>query len=332
MAGKKKEVEGEEKKVVDVLQDTLNRLNEAYGKGTVISGDKKSLNIPCVSTGSIGLDWAVGIGGLPYGRIVELISPESAGKTSCCLHIIANAQRDGKKCAYIDMEHALDANYMIALDVDMEQLILSQPSHGEQALEIAHQLIKSGKVDVVVIDSVAALVPLTEINGEIGDTKMAGQGRLMSQGLRVLSPVAEHNNCLVIFTNQIRANVGGMGNPEVGCGGNALKFYASVRLDMRRIKNDKGDELSRTKIKVLKNKVGKPFAEVEIDMVWGQGFGKTGEIVDLAEEWKIIQKAGSWYSYKENKIGQGRNAVIQLLEDNPEMKNEIRELVIEKLK
>ncbi len=332
---KVKEEQTEAKKQAYEL--AIDKLNKLYGVGTVIYGDQKSLAVEGISTGSLGLDIAIGVNvmGAPRGRIVEVVAPESAGKTTLCLHIVANAQKQGIKCAYIDMEHHLSGSYATMIGVNLKDLILSQPSTGESAMEVARQLIESGQIGVVIIDSVAALVPLVETQKEIGSgAKMAGIGRLMSEGLRVLNPIVEVNNCVLMFTNQIRMDPGGM-VAEQPAGGRALRFYAGLRLDMRRVKNDKDEELSRTKIKVLKNKVGTAFKEIEVDLIWGEGFGRHGEIVDMATELGIIVLAGSWYKWPGKNgasIAQGRNAMIELLKDNPEMKEEWESKIISMLK
>ncbi len=322
--GTKKENTPEENK--PEWQKAMDRLNKSFGAGTIIGANEADLSVTVVSTGSIALDAALGAWGLPYGRVVEIIGPESCGKSTLCAHVIANAQKEGKRCVYIDMEHAAHGGYMTSVGVNLETLIISQPMSGESALEIAHEMAKTGEIGVIVVDSVAALVPKSEVEGAIGDVGVAKLGRLMSQALRMLVPVLETKDCMLLFTNQIRMNPGAMGGSgEEPPGGKALRFYASVRLDMRRIKNDKQEELSRTKIKVLKNKIGKPFQEIEVDLVWGEGFGKLGEIIDLAEELGIIVLSGSWYKHPGKdgaSIAQGRNAMIQLLQDNPELKNE----------
>lgn len=322
---KKAQTEGQEEKKAE-WQKAMDRLNKEFGAGTIIGANEVDLSVDVVSTGSIGLDAALGAGGLPYGRIVEIIGPESCGKSTLCAHVIANAQADGKRCLYIDMEHAVHGEYITNVGVSLNDMIISQPMDGESALEIAHQMIKTKEIDVVIVDSVASLVPRSETQGSIGDVGVAKLGRLMSQALRILTPIVEANNCLLIFTNQIRMNPGAMGGSgEEPPGGKALRFYASVRLDMRRIKNDKDEELSRTKIKVLKNKVGKPFSEIQVDLVWGEGFGKLGEIIDIAEELEIIQRNGSWYKMpgKEGaNLAQGRSNLIELLKDNTELKEE----------
>jgi len=328
MAAKKKE-EGVE---IDVLKEAYDRLNKLYGEGTVITGDMKSVNIEAVSTGSLLLDIATGIGGFPYGRIVEIIGPESTGKTTLCGHLIANAQKVGKKAAYIDMEHAISADYMTKLGVNMADIILSQPDYGEQALEIAHQLLKTGKIQVIIIDSVATLVPKNEVDGAIGDTKMAGIGRLMSQALRTLSPLVEQHNCLLVFTNQIRMTPGVMyGSPEKPTGGESLKFYASMRIDMRKTP-DKVNELNKTRIKVIKSKVSKPFQECEVNIIWGKGFDRLSEVVDIGSEIGVIHKAGGHHSWGESKLGKSYDETIKFLQDNPEVYSVIEEQVLTKLK
>jgi recombination protein RecA len=280
-----------------------------------------------ISTGSIGLDAALGIGGLPKGRVIEIYGPESSGKTTVATHVIAEAQKKGGMCAIIDAEHAFDAAYAQKLGVDVESLLISQPDYGEQALEIADRLILSGALDVVVIDSVAALVPKGELEGEMGDSKMGLQARLMSQALRKLTATISKTNCCCIFINQLREKIGIMfGNPETTTGGNALKFYSSVRLDIRRMSQIKDGDAAignHVKVKVVKNKVAPPFRVAEFDIIFGQGISKTGEIIDLGVQYDIIQKSGSWFSYGGNKLGQGREAVRQLLLDNPEMAAEI---------
>ena len=289
-----------------------------------------------ISTGSIGLDVALGIGGLPKGRVVEIYGPESSGKTTVAIHVIAEAQKKGGMCAIIDAEHAFDSSYAQKLGVDVDNLLISQPDYGEQGLEIADRLILSGALDVVVIDSVAALVPKGELEGEMGDSKMGLQARLMSQALRKLTATISKTNTICIFINQLREKIGVMfGNPETTTGGNALKFYASVRLDIRRLAQIKdGDEAigNRVKVKVVKNKVAPPFRSAEFDIVFGEGISKTGEIIDMGVELGIVQKSGSWFSYNSDKLGQGRDAVKQLLTDNPELANEIETKIREKIK
>ena len=310
------------------LRLTMDKIDKDFGKGSVMMmGEKGVVAMEVISTGSLGLDIALGIGGLPKGRIVEIYGPESSGKTTLAIHTIAEAQKKGGICAIIDAEHAFDSNYAQRLGVDVDSLLISQPDHGEQGLEIADRLILSGAVDVVVIDSVAALVPKGELEGEMGDSKMGLQARLMSQALRKLTATISKTNCCCIFINQLREKIGVMfGNPETTTGGNALKFYASVRLDIRRMAQIKdGDEAvgNRVKVKVVKNKVAPPFRQAEFDIIFGQGISKVGEIIDMGVEYGIVQKSGSWFSYDTNKLGQGRDAVKTLLTDNPEVAIEI---------
>jgi recombination protein RecA len=310
------------------LKLTMDKIDKDFGKGSVmIMGEKPHVEQEYISTGSLGLDVALGIGGLPKGRVIEIYGPESSGKTTIATHVIAEAQKKGGMCAIIDAEHAFDSNYARKLGVDIDNLLISQPDYGEQALEIADRLILSGALDVVVIDSVAALVPKSELEGEMGDSKMGLQARLMSQALRKLTATIAKTNCCCIFINQLREKIGVMfGNPETTTGGNALKFYASVRLDIRRMAQIKdGDEAigNRVKVKVVKNKVAPPFRNAEFDIIFGEGISKNGEIIDMGVELGIVQKSGSWFSYESNKLGQGRDAVKQLLLDNPEMSAEI---------
>ena len=307
------------------LKLTLDKLDKTYGKGTVMKmGDSPDENVEAISSGSLGLDIALGVGGYPKGRVIEIYGPESSGKTTLTLHAIAECQKKGGIAAFIDAEHAFDRFYAENLGVDIENLIISQPDHGEQALEIADNLIRSGAIDMVIIDSVAALTPKSEIEGEMGDSKMGLHARLMSQALRKLTASISKTNCTVIFINQLREKIGIMfGNPETTTGGNALKFYASIRLDIRRstqIKNSDGVVMgNKTRVKIVKNKVAPPFKLAEFDIMYGKGISKVGEIIDLAVESEIINKSGSWFSYEGTKLGQGRDAVKTLLKDNPDL-------------
>lgn len=314
------------------LQLTLDRLDKTYGKGTVMKlGDEAVEAVEVIPSGSLTLDLALGIGGFPRGRIVEIYGPESSGKTTLAIHAIAEAQKAGGICAFIDAEHAFDKFYAESLGVDTENLLISQPDHGEQALEIADNLIRSGALDLVVVDSVAALTPRAEIEGEMGDSQVGLQARLMSKALRKLTGTISKTGCCCIFINQLREKIGVMfGNPETTTGGNALKFYSSIRVDIRRssqIKN--GDQVmgNRTKVKIVKNKVAPPFRRAEFDIMYGKGISKTGEVIDLGVEHNIIKKSGSWFSYNETKLGQGRDAVKSLLLDNPELMEELEELI-----
>ncbi|NCG04846.1 MAG: recombinase RecA [Bacteroidetes bacterium] len=311
------------------LQLTLDKLDKAYGKGAVMKmGDSVIEQVEVISSGSLGLDVALGVGGYPRGRVVEIYGPESSGKTTLTLHAIAECQKAGGIAAFIDAEHAFDRYYAKSLGVQIDDLIISQPDHGEQALEIADNLIRSGAVDIVVVDSVAALTPKSEIEGEMGDSKMGLHARLMSQALRKLTGSISKTNCTVIFINQLREKIGIMfGNPETTTGGNALKFYASVRLDIRRstqIKDTNGAVMgNKTRVKVVKNKVAPPFKTVEFDIMYGRGISRIGELLDIGVEAEIIKKSGSWFSYGDTKLGQGRDAVKTLLDDNPELAEEI---------
>jgi len=311
------------------LKLTLDKLDKAYGKGTVMKmGDDAVQEVEVIPTGSLGLDLALGVGGYPRGRVIEIFGPESSGKTTLTLHAIAQAQKAGGIAAFIDAEHAFDRFYAEKLGVDIDNLIISQPDHGEQALEIADNLIRSGAIDIIVIDSVAALTPKSEIEGEMGDSKMGLHARLMSQALRKLTASISKTNCTMIFINQLREKIGVMfGNPETTTGGNALKFYASVRLDIRRstqIKSSSGVVMgNKTRVKVVKNKVAPPFKLAEFDIMYGEGVSKVGEILDIAVENEVIKKSGSWFSYDDTKLGQGRDAVKALIKDNPELMDEL---------
>ncbi|AWH84493.1 recombinase RecA [Flavobacterium album] len=319
---------GEKEAKLKALQLTLDKLDKAYGKGTVMKlGDRAVEEVESIPSGSLGVDLALGVNGYPRGRIIEIYGPESSGKTTLTLHAIAEAQKAGGIAAFIDAEHAFDRSYAEKLNVDVENLIISQPDNGEQALEIAENLIRSGAIDIVVIDSVAALTPKSEIEGEMGDSKMGLHARLMSQALRKLTATISKTNCTVFFINQLREKIGVMfGNPETTTGGNALKFYASVRIDIRRAAQIKDGENvigNRTKVKIVKNKVAPPFKTAEFDIMYGEGVSKTGEILDLAVEFEIIKKSGSWFSYGDTKLGQGRDAVKALIKDNPELADEL---------
>lgn len=319
------------------LQVTIDKLEKTYGKGTIMKlNDQKVLDVPVISTGSLSLDIALGVGGIPRGRVIEVYGPESSGKTTLAMHCIAEAQKQGGLAAFIDAEHAFDKGYAEKLGIDTENLLISQPDNGEQALEITEHLIRSGAIDIIVVDSVAALVPRGELEGEMGDSKMGLQARLMSQALRKLTGTINKTGCSCIFINQLREKIGVMfGNPETTTGGNALKFYASIRLDIRRIGQIKesADNIlgNRTRVKVVKNKVAPPFKVVEFDIMYGKGISKSGEIVDIGVELDVVQKSGSWFSYDGNKLGQGRDAVKQLIEDNPELMDELEKKIREKL-
>ena len=321
-----------EQEKLNALNPALGKIEKEFGKGSVMKlGEATSMAIDVISTGSIGLDIAVGIGGLPKGRIIEVYGPESSGKTTVALHTVAEAQKQGGIAAFIDAEHALDPVYAKALGVDIDNLIISQPDTGEQALEIAEALIRSGAIDIIVVDSVAALVPRAEIEGEMGDSHVGLQARLMSQALRKLTGSIKKSNCVAIFINQLREKVGIMfGNPETTTGGRALKFYSSVRLDVRKIDTIKqGDKVlgSRTRVKVVKNKVAPPFKQAEFDIMYGEGISKVGDLLDIAADIDIVKKSGAWYSYNDTKLGQGRENVKKFLQDNPDLIKEIDEKV-----
>ena len=321
-----------EKEKLQALNQALGKIEKDFGKGSIMRlGEASSMGVEAISTGSIGLDIAVGIGGLPKGRIVEIYGPESSGKTTVALHTVAEAQKNGGIAAFIDAEHALDPVYAKALGVDIDNLIISQPDTGEQALEITEALIRSGAIDIIVVDSVAALVPKAEIEGEMGDSHVGLQARLMSQALRKLTGSIKKSNCVAIFINQLREKVGIMfGNPETTTGGRALKFYSSVRLDVRRIDSIKqGDKVlgNRTRVKVVKNKVAPPFKQAEFDIMYGEGISKVGDLLDIASDIDIVKKSGAWYSYNDTKLGQGRENVKKFLQDNPDLIKEIDEKV-----
>ena len=322
---------------IKALQLTLDKLDKTYGKGTVMKlGDEVVVETEAISSGSLGLDVALGVGGYPRGRVIEIYGPESSGKTTLTLHAIAECQKKGGIAAFIDAEHAFDRSYAEKLGVDIKELIISQPDHGEQALEIADNLIRSGAIDAVVIDSVAALTPKSEIEGEMGDSKMGLHARLMSQALRKLTASISKTNCTVFFINQLREKIGVMfGNPETTTGGNALKFYASVRLDIRRstqIKSGDSEVMgNKTRVKVVKNKVAPPFKTTEFDILYGEGISKIGEIIDLGVNYEIINKSGSWFSYGETRLGQGRDSVKTLLADNPDLMEELETKIMESI-
>jgi recombination protein RecA len=334
MSKERKEINKDKLKALEV---TLGKIEKDFGKGTIMKlGDHAIENIQIISTGSIGLDAALGIGGLPRGRVIEIYGPEASGKTTLAIHAIAEAQKNGGIAAIIDAEHTFDRNYAEKLGVDVENLLISQPDNGEQALEITDNLIRSGALDIVVIDSVAALTPKAEIEGEMGDSKMGLQARLMSQALRKLTANISKTNTSCVFINQLREKIGIVfGNPETTTGGNALKFYASVRLDIRRTSQLKeGEEIigSRTRVKIVKNKLAPPFKKADFDILYGEGISQLGEVVDLGTDFNIIKKSGSWFSYGDTKIGQGRDAVKQILRDNPELYDELKTKVQEALK
>jgi len=325
----------EQKEKLKALQQTIERLEKSYGKGIVMKmNDETKVNVDVIPTGSFGLDLALGVGGFPRGRIIEIYGPESSGKTTIALHTIAEAQKKGGICAFIDAEHAFDKFYAEKLGIDTSNLLISQPDDGEQALEIADNLVRSGAIDVMVIDSVAALVPRAEIEGDIGDSKVGLHARLMSQALRKLTGTINKTGCVAIFINQLREKIGIMfGNPETTTGGNALKFYATIRLDIRRSSQIKdSDEVigNRTKVKVAKNKVAPPFRVVEFDIMYGKGISRVGEVLDIAVDANIVQKSGSWFSYDGTKLGQGRDTVKGLLEDNPELLADIEAKILKK--
>lgn len=316
------------------LQLTIDKIEKGYGKGTIMKmGDKAVADVPFISSGSISLDMALGIGGFPKGRVIEIFGPEASGKTTLAIHVIAEAQKSGGIAAVIDAEHAFDRFYAENLGVDVENLLISQPDNGEQALEIVDHLIRSGAIDVVVIDSVAALTPKAEIEGEMGDSRMGLQARLMSQALRKLTANISKTNTCCIFINQLREKIGVMfGNPETTTGGNALKFYASVRVDIRRIGQLKeGEEIkgTRTRVKIVKNKLAPPFRKAEFDIIYGEGISQIGEIIDLGVDYDILKKSGSWFSYGDTKLGQGREGVKQILLDNPELADELKQKIID---
>ncbi len=316
------------------LQMTMSKIEKEYGKGSIMRmGDHVYEEIPAVSSGSLGIDYALGIGGFPRGRIIEIYGPESSGKTTLAIHAIAEAQKEGGIAAIVDAEHAFDRFYAKKLGVDVEDLLISQPDNGEQALEIVDQLIRSGAIDIIVVDSVAALTPKAEIEGEMGDARMGLQARLMSQALRKLTAIIGRTNTCVIFINQLREKIGVLfGNPETTTGGNALKFYASVRVDVRRIGQIKnGEEVigNRTRVKIVKNKVAPPFRKAEFDLMYGEGISKFGEVLDLATDYNIVKKSGSWFSYGETKLGQGRENVKQIITENPELFEELKAKVAE---
>jgi recombination protein RecA len=315
------------------LEAAVGQIEKVYGKGSImrLGQREKAVDVDAVSTGSLGLDIALGIGGLPRGRIIEIYGPESSGKTTLTLHIIAEAQKAGGTCAFIDAEHALDPSYAAKLGVDVDNLLISQPDTGEQALEIADTLVRSGAIDILVVDSVAALVPKAELEGDMGEAHMGLQARLMSQALRKLTASISRTRCMVVFINQIRQKIGVMfGNPETTTGGNALKFYASVRMDIRRIGQIKDKEEiigNQTRVKIVKNKVAPPFRQVEFDIMYGEGISKTGEILDLGVKAGVVEKAGAWYSWNEQRIGQGRENAKQFLKDNPAAATEIERAI-----
>ena len=334
MSNEKKEISKEKLKALEV---TIGKIEKDFGKGTIMKlGDHAIENIQVISSGSIGLDFALGIGGYPRGRVIEIYGPEASGKTTLAIHAIAEAQKNGGIAAIIDAEHTFDRNYAEKLGVDIENLLISQPDTGEQALEITANLIRSGALDIVVIDSVAALTPKAEIEGEMGDSKMGLQARLMSQALRKLTANISKTNTSCVFINQLREKIGVVfGNPETTTGGNALKFYSSVRVDIRRINQIKdGEDVvgNRTRVKIVKNKLAPPFRKADFDILYGEGISQLGEIIDLGVDYDIIKKSGSWFSYGDTKLGQGRDAVKQIIKDNPELYDELKQKVTEALK
>jgi recombination protein RecA len=334
---KEQTIDDVRKEKLKSLETTLGKIEKDFGKGAIMKlGDQAVVSVGTIPSGSLALDVALGVGGYPRGRVVEIFGPESSGKTTLAIHAIAQAQKLGGIAAFIDAEHAFDSTYAQKLGVDIENLLISQPDNGEQALEITDHLIRSGAIDIIVIDSVAALTPKAEIEGEMGDSKLGLQARLMSQALRKLTATISKTNTCCIFINQLREKIGVMfGNPETTTGGNALKFYASVRLDIRKVNQIKeGEEVygNRTKVKVVKNKLAPPFRKAEFDILYGEGISRTGEIIDLATELEIVKKSGSWFSYGETRLGQGRDAVKQLIADNPEMSEEIEKKIVEKMK
>ena len=332
MAKETTDMDAQKLEKMKILQSTLEKIEKNYGKGSVMKlGDQASVKVDVISTGSINLDAALGVGGFPKGRIIEIFGPESSGKTTLAIHAIAECQKNGGIAAFIDAEHAFDSFYAKKLGVDIDNLLVSQPDNGEQALEIADNLIRSGAIDIIVVDSVAALTPKAEIDGEMGDSKVGLQARLMSQAMRKLTATISKTNCCCIFINQLREKIGVLfGNPETTTGGNALKFYASVRVDIRRVQAIKdGDQNvgNRVKVKIVKNKVAPPFRTCEFDLMFGEGISKLGEIVDLGVEYNILRKSGSWFSYGDSKLAQGREALKQLLRDNPELCEELEEKI-----
>lgn len=333
-----KDKEKEKEAKLKALKMTLDKMDKVYGKGTVMKmGDQAVVDVESIPSGSLGLDIALGVGGYPRGRVVEIYGPESSGKTTLTLHAIAEAQKAGGIAAFIDAEHAFDRSYAEKLGIDVESLIMSQPDNGEQALEITDNLIRSGAIDIIVIDSVAALTPKSEIEGEMGSSQMGLHARLMSQALRKLTGSISKTKCTVMFINQLREKIGVMfGNPETTTGGNALKFYASVRLDIRRSTKikDSNSEIkgNKTRVKVVKNKVAPPFKMAEFDIMYGTGISKVGEIIDIGVDYEIIKKAGSWFSYEDTKLGQGRDAVKALLQDNPDLMDELEQKITDAIK